>query len=115
MNKMGGVRAMREREKVGTQRWGWGWDEGNKEDGAGDGSQGEKGKESGEDGEDGAGFRANIRDEVGEEVDEREEGAPKQSDEIGDEEGYTMDLMLRSLNIDLDVIGYERKLQRWVD
>ena len=30
-------------------------------------------------------------------------------------QGFTMDMMLKSLNIDLDLIGYDREMQRWVD
>lgn len=113
---MGGVGAMRERERdrmVGS----YGWDEGpvsKNGDGDGDG-----------DGEDGAGFRARVGEEDGtgfgrmdaEEVDEREEGARgAQVDDDGDEEGgYTMDLMLKSLNVDLRVIGFDKGLQKWVD
>jgi len=29
-------------------------------------------------------------------------------------QSFTMDMMLRSLNIDLEVIGYERDAQRWI-
>ena len=28
---------------------------------------------------------------------------------------FTMDMMLRSMNIDLDVIGYDKENQRWID
>lgn len=28
-------------------------------------------------------------------------------------QNFTMDMMLRSLNIDLDVIGYDKELQKW--
>lgn len=29
-------------------------------------------------------------------------------------QNFTMDMMLQSLNIDLDVIGYDKELQRWM-
>lgn len=29
--------------------------------------------------------------------------------------GYTMDMMLKTLNIELDVIGYDKDMQRWTD
>lgn len=29
-------------------------------------------------------------------------------------QNFTMDMMLRSLNIDLDVIGYDKELQKWI-
>lgn len=28
-------------------------------------------------------------------------------------QNFTMDMMLRSLNIDLDVIGYDKEFQKW--
>lgn len=30
-------------------------------------------------------------------------------------QNFTIDMMLRSLNIDLDVIGYDKELQKWTD
>ena len=62
--------------------------------------------------EDGAGFR--VGEEGGEEQDEREEGARKVEDYGWDDEGYTMDMMLKTLNIDLNIIGYDEGLQKWV-
>lgn len=101
VNKMGGVGAMKEREKERREKT-WGWDEEPKrEGGEGDGE------------EDGTGF-GGERD-AGEEQDEREEGARKGEEEVGDEEGYTMDMMLKTLNIELDDIGYDKGLQKWVD
>lgn len=100
VNKMGGVGAMKDREKQSREKT-WGWDEEPKREGSEEGA------------EDGAGFRD---DEFrGEGQDEREEGAKKVEDEVGDDEGYTMDMMLKTLNIELDVIGYEKGLQKWVD
>lgn len=29
-------------------------------------------------------------------------------------QNFTMDMMLRSLNIDLDVIGYDKESQKWI-
>ncbi|WPH03181.1 Hypothetical protein R9X50_00605700 [Acrodontium crateriforme] len=31
-----------------------------------------------------------------------------------DDDEFTMDMMLRSLNIDLDVVGYDKREQRWI-
>ena len=28
---------------------------------------------------------------------------------------FTMAMMLRTLNVDLDIIGYDREQQRWID
>ncbi len=30
-------------------------------------------------------------------------------------QNFTIDMMLRSLNIDIDVIGYDKETQKWVD
>ncbi|KAL9631669.1 MAG: hypothetical protein Q9204_004130 [Flavoplaca sp. TL-2023a] len=43
-----------------------------------------------------------------------EEQAEKEAEEEADE-GFTMEIMLRSLNIPLDVIGYDQQQQRWND
>lgn len=117
VNRMGGVGAMRARERD-RQVLSYGWDEAPKpagnEDGDGDDADG-----AGFTGGDGGGGTAYARTDV-DEVDEREEGARKAGslrDDDGDEEeeGYTMDLMLRSLNIELAVIGFDRTLQKWTD
>ncbi|KAF2721351.1 hypothetical protein K431DRAFT_247335 [Polychaeton citri CBS 116435] len=52
-------------------------------------------------------------------VDERqgleEKGPPRVWQEAGqDDDEFTMDMMLRSLNIELDVIGYDKQAQRWI-
>ena len=102
---MGGVGAMRDRERQSKQK-AWGWDEEPKRDDKADEDE-ETGREDSE------GFR--IGKKEGEEQDEREEGAVN-ADAFGeDDEGYTMDMMLKTLNIDLDVIGYDKGLQRWID
>ena len=94
VNKMGGVSAMRDREKQSREKaWGWDDDQPKKTDG---------------------GDEVEEEDE-GEEQDEREEGVRKVEDEGDGEEGYTMDMMLKSLNIELDIIGYDKGMQRWVD
>ncbi|KAH0542666.1 hypothetical protein FGG08_002989 [Glutinoglossum americanum] len=36
-------------------------------------------------------------------------------EEPSDEDGFTMGMMLRSLNIELDTIGYDKHAQRWAD
>lgn len=102
VNKMGGVGAMREREN--QKETAWGWDEGPRKDSEED----KAGHE-----EDGDGFR--IGEDEGEEQDEREEGAEKVEISGDDDEGYTIDMMLKTLNIELDLIGYDKGLQKWVD
>ena len=105
VNKMGGVGAMRDRERQ-KKEVAWGWDdEPKKNDGEAEGVDVDE--------EDGAGFR--VGEEVGEKQDERDEGARKVDDYGWDDEGYTMDMMLKTLNIDLNIIGYDKGLQKWVD
>ena len=45
---------------------------------------------------------------------EEEQKRREREDEVGDDEGFTMDMMLKSLNIELDVIGFDKEAQRWV-
>ena len=105
VNKMGGVGAMRDREKQSKQK-AWGWDdEPKRDDEADENDQTSRG--------DSDGFR--IGEKEGEEQDEREEGAGKLHAYGEDDEGYTMDMMLKTLNIDLDIIGYDKGLQKWID
>lgn len=119
---MGGVGAWREKEKQkregGGSGGGWGWDVPRLERG-GDEDDGDR-----------------------EDLDEREREAEEVAVKDGDEEevilitdsfplmlwnyfdlaialltlvqNFTMDMMLRSLNIDLDVIGYDKELQKWI-
>ncbi|KAK4696203.1 Swi5-dependent recombination DNA repair protein 1, partial [Lecanoromycetidae sp. Uapishka_2] len=102
VNKMGGVGAMRDREKQKSDM-AWGWDEPKKSN-----EEEDVGNKEDEDG-----FR--IGEIEGEEQDEREEGA-KKADIIGDDDdGYTIDMMLKTLNIELDLIGYDKDVQKWVD
>ncbi|KAI9705922.1 MAG: hypothetical protein M1836_005328 [Candelina mexicana] len=45
----------------------------------------------------------------------REESGGQYLDEGKDDDAFTMDMMLQSLNIELNVIGYDKQQQRWVD
>jgi Swi5-dependent recombination DNA repair protein 1 len=103
VNKMGGVGAMRDREKSKNET-AWGWEDTPKKESDDD----EGGHEEDEDG-------FHIGEDEGEEQDEREEGAKKDAIYGDDDEGYTMDMMLKTLNIELKIIGYDKGLQKWVD
>ena len=105
VNKMGGVGAMRDRERQSKGK-AWDWDDEPKRN--------EKADDDDKTGrEDSDGFKIGERE--GEEQDEREEGAEKVDAYGDDDEGYTMDMMLRTLNIDLGIIGYDKRLQKWID
>ncbi|MCJ1415465.1 hypothetical protein MMC32_001797 [Xylographa parallela] len=104
VNRMGGVGAWREREREGRERWGGGggWDDG-----------GEKREGGGEEGEE-EGVEERREREGGEESDRREERVRREGKER-DDDGFTMDMMLKSLSIELGVIGYDKEMQRWID
>lgn len=106
VNKMGGVAAMKDRERQ-KQGMAWGWDARAKNtDGDGDGDMEDAGQEG----------RTDSRLEAeGTQQSKGGAGAREEEEYSWDEEGYTMDMMLRTLNIDLDVIGYERGLQKWIE
>lgn len=123
MNRMGGVRAWRERERNRDKGgWGNGWEEPPK-----DGDEREEGGDEGEDGgwqrvtecrdEEGEAEReerrAAERDREGE--DGREEGARKSRDDVDEDAGFTMGMMLGSLNIETGVIGWDEEMGRWID
>ena len=114
---MGGVGAWREREREGRSRWGdsGGWNDGPviKTDGGGSGSEDEEGVEEkrerlGAEAEAGGNRQGYGREEWG-------AGSRSEDGEDRDEEGFTMDMMLKSLNIELDVIGYDKEMQRWIE
>ncbi|MCJ1438704.1 hypothetical protein MMC27_008094 [Xylographa pallens] len=103
VNRMGGVGAWREREREGRERWGGGgWDDG-----------GEKQEAVGDEGEE-EGTEERREREGAEESDRREERVRREGEER-DDDGFTMDMMLKSLNIELGVIGYDKEMQRWID
>ena len=103
MNRMGGVGAWREREKEQREKgWAGGWD-----DGGGQKAEGEHGD-----------LDESVEEEGIEEKRERENGERdglEKAEVGGDDEGFTMDMMLKKLNIELEVIGFDADGQRWVD
>ena len=101
VNRMGGVGAWREREKEQREKgWAGGWDDGGK-------VEGERGDGDGD-----------VEEEGVEEKREREDGekdALERADVGSDDEGFTMDMMLKKLNIELQIIGFDAEGQRWVE
>lgn len=117
---MGGVGAWREREKE-QREWRTKWEKEEME-----AERGGRGEVEGEEEEE---RRERDRDEE-EKVEEGNDDDVSGQD-FGDWEGreggwvlclevanvlqsFTIDMMLRTLNIDLDVIGYDRQGQRWI-
>ncbi|KAG9236831.1 hypothetical protein BJ875DRAFT_201477 [Amylocarpus encephaloides] len=46
---------------------------------------------------------------------QRAKGVGDTGERAGEEDEFTMAMMLRTLNVDLDIIGYDREEQRWFD
>ncbi|KAL5315076.1 hypothetical protein ACEPPN_017727 [Leptodophora sp. 'Broadleaf-Isolate-01'] len=55
-----------------------------------------------------------IDPETENEKSQREKGVGDTGELPGQEDEFTMAMMLRTLNVDLDIIGYDREQQRWV-
>ncbi|PGH28161.1 hypothetical protein AJ80_00051 [Polytolypa hystricis UAMH7299] len=98
VEKMGGVKGWRESVRRGVRARNMYWDERADGYGAIEGQEGEgegreeverrRGEGEGEGGEDGGG---------------------------DDDEGFTMEMMLKSLNIELHLLGYDKVNQQWID
>ena len=103
VNRMGGVKGLKDRERERKERdrenaWGWDGDAG---DGGGEGEEAKEGALGREEWE-------------VEERNENEEGQ-EEEDDVDEDGGYTMDMMLKSLNVELGVIGFDKDAQRWID
>ena len=99
---MGGVGAWRERTQKQNQE-GWG------DDGA---------EETNEDGSELTPAQKEAREIMLEDMKaemEKYGGAKKEEIvEEKDDESFTMDMMLKQLNVELEVIGYDKASQRWI-
>ncbi|CAN9325021.1 unnamed protein product [Alternaria alternata] len=103
VNRMGGVGAWKEREKESKERQ-MQWD---KEEMEAEREKMEKAKESGDVSEE-------EYDRYAEMDSEREKGEEeKETFKCADDDSFTMDMMLKTLNIDLKLIGYNKEAQRW--
>ncbi|KAF2429369.1 hypothetical protein EJ08DRAFT_670998 [Tothia fuscella] len=111
VNRMGGVGAWREREKE-KANFGQQWEQEpqKNEDRDSDDEEGENGQREGD---------VHGKDERVQEgdweYDKRvEEEMEEEKDVVADDDSFTMDMMLKTMNIDLDLIGYDKRGQRWV-
>ncbi|KAI4651598.1 uncharacterized protein J4E79_009078 [Alternaria viburni] len=103
VNRMGGVGAWKEREKESKERQ-MQWD---KEEMEAEREKMEEAKESGEVSEE-------AYDRYAEMDSERDKGeVEKETFKGADDDSFTMDMMLKTLNIDLKLIGYNKEAQRW--
>jgi len=119
VNRMGGVGAWKAREKEGKERQQQ-WD---MEERQAEREKMEEARENGEIGDEAYDKYAEMADENGGEEKEVETFKASDDDvsldakwERQDANGlqsFTMDMMLKTLNIDLDLIGYSKEMQRW--
>lgn len=102
VNKMGGVGAWRERTKK-QSRGGWGDEDAEKERNEDGGEFTEAQKEA----------RAIMLEDMKAEMEKYGE-KKEEVEEEKDDESFTIDMMLKQLNVELDVIGYDKANQRWI-
>ncbi|KAG5218602.1 putative DNA repair protein Dds20/Mei5 [Trichophyton interdigitale] len=110
VNRMGGVRVYNEKirkRKMRQQEWG-GWDD----------KQDENDDEDEELGSDIEREKERRKAELEEMISLQEKGEDEVEDEEeseNDDETFTIDMMLKGLNVDLKVIGFDKAGQRWID
>ncbi|KAH9880603.1 hypothetical protein IAQ61_000897 [Plenodomus lingam] len=102
VNRMGGVGAWKERENESKERQ-MQWD---REERQAEREKIEEAKENGEVSDEAYDRYAEMSEEK---VDEEKETFKRGADD----DSFTMDMMLKTLNIDLDLIGYNKEAQRW--
>ncbi|KAF1851612.1 uncharacterized protein K460DRAFT_272311 [Cucurbitaria berberidis CBS 394.84] len=102
VNRMGGVGALKEREKESKERQKQ-WEQ---EEMQAEMEKMQEAKENGEVSEEAYDKYAETEEEKGEEEKETFKGG-------ADDDSFTMDMMLKTLNIDLELIGYSKEAQRW--
>lgn len=104
VNRMGGVGAWKEREKEAKERT-MKWDLEEKE---AERKEMEEARESGQ-------LEDEMYDRYAEMADEQ--GGMREEEEntltAADDDSFTMDMMLKTLNINLRLIGYNKDAQRW--
>ncbi|KLJ06732.1 hypothetical protein EMPG_17774 [Blastomyces silverae] len=108
VKRMGGVKGWRENmRKAQESRARWDDDE---RDVGGKGEMGSEGEEEVKR------RRAEMAEEI-EGLETRSDGKDGNKNKIGEgdeDESFTMDMMLKSLNIELDIIGFDKDTQQWV-
>ncbi|KAF2868734.1 hypothetical protein BDV95DRAFT_121784 [Massariosphaeria phaeospora] len=102
VNRMGGVGAWKERERE-QKEWRQKWD---REDMEAEREKREEARQNGNGVEESYDDCADLNmDKDNEKTDEGSKGA--------DDDSFTMGMMLKTLNIDLKLIGYDQEAQRW--
>ncbi|KAL5119779.1 hypothetical protein ACEQ8H_002385 [Pleosporales sp. CAS-2024a] len=103
VNRMGGVGAWKAREREGKERQQQ-WD---REEREAERERLEEAKENGEIGDEDYDKYTEMAEDNG------GEGEEEETFKAADDDSFTMDMMLKTLNIDLELIGYNKEAQRW--
>ncbi|TVY84742.1 Swi5-dependent recombination DNA repair protein [Lachnellula suecica] len=112
VNRMGGPRAWKDMQKKQAEfQNNWDQDEPVDDDSDDDGEEAEAKKAAKQD----LYAQYDIDAETENEKSQRPKGLGDTGERPGEEDEFTMAMMLRTLNVDLDIIGYDRDQQRWVD
>ncbi|KAF7871639.1 hypothetical protein EAF04_003746 [Stromatinia cepivora] len=113
VNRMGGPRAWKEMQKR-QQEYQNNWDQdeanNNNNNDSDDDDEGGKDKEKRD-----VYAEYSIDPETENEKAQRAPGLGDTGENPGEEDEFTMAMMLRTLNVDLAIIGYDREQQRWID
>ncbi|RDL42387.1 Uncharacterized protein BP5553_02366 [Venustampulla echinocandica] len=111
VNRMGGPRAWKEMQKK-QQEFQGDWDQGEQTNNDPD-NENENADKDVEKRDLYAEY--DIDPETENEKSQRVKGLGDTGERPGEEDEFTMAMMLRTLNVDLDLIGYDREQQRWAD
>ncbi|EKD12108.1 uncharacterized protein L3040_007396 [Drepanopeziza brunnea f. sp. 'multigermtubi'] len=111
VNRMGGPRAWKEMQKKQAEHQNsWDQEEPAKNNDSDDGDDGEKKNVEKRD----IYAEYSIDPETENEKSQRVKGLGDTGELPGQEDEFTMAMMLRTLNVNLDIIGYDREEQRWI-
>lgn len=110
VNRMGGPRAWKEMQKK-QQEFQNEWQQGEQNSNNDSGEEDNEGEVEKRD----LYAEYDIDPETENEKSQRAKGAADTGERPGEEDEFTMAMMLRTLNVDLDIIGYDRDQQRWLD
>ncbi|KAG9242786.1 hypothetical protein BJ878DRAFT_154244 [Calycina marina] len=119
VNRMGGPRAWKEAQKKQQESQG-GWDEPDQQKNGDDDDNNDDDNHD-DDGEKNDVEKRDLYAEYGidpeteNEKSQRAKGVGDTGELPGQEDEFTMAMMLRTLNVELDIIGYDREAQIWVD
>ncbi|TVY34209.1 Swi5-dependent recombination DNA repair protein, partial [Lachnellula subtilissima] len=117
VNRMGGPRAWKEMQKK-QEEFQNTWDQQDEQMNTGNGDDSDNDEadtEAREAAKKDLYAQYDVYEETENEKSQRPKGLGDTGERPGEEDEFTMAMMLRTLNVDLDIIGYDRDQQRWVD